>query len=124
GSPARFVIAVADINGDLLAFYRMPDATIFSADVAVGKSRNAAYFSSPNVDPQDLPGIPPGTAVSNRTISFGPQPFFPPGIAANPPGPSYNLFLFHTPNPCTNRHNPANPLQKSELVLPGSNGPY
>lgn len=124
GSPARFVIAVADVNGDLLALNRMPDATIFSVDVAVGKSRNAVYFSSPTVDPQDLPGMPPGTAVSNRTISFGAQPFFPPGIDANPPGPFFNLFLFDTANPCTNGHQPANPFQNGVVFFPGSTGLY
>jgi uncharacterized protein GlcG (DUF336 family) len=120
GSPARFVIAVADINGDLLALYRMPDATIFSADVAVAKSRNVIYFSSSSVDPQDMPGVPAGTAVTNRTISFGAQPFFPPGIDANPPGPFFNLYLYDTANPCTNGHQPANQFQNGIVFFPGS----
>lgn len=120
GSPARFVIAVSDINGDLLAFYRMPDATIFSADVAVAKSRNVVYFSGSSVNPGDMPGVPPGTAVTNRTISFGAQPFFPPGIDANPPGPFFNLFLFDTANPCTNGHQPANQFQSGIVFFPGS----
>lgn len=120
GSPARFVIAVADLSGDLLALYRMPDATIFSVDVAVAKSRNVIYFSSPNVDPQDMPGMPPGTAVTNRTISFGAQPFFPPGIDANPPGPFFNLFLYDVAHPCTNGHQPANQFQSGIVFFPGS----
>src|SRR5213078_5398089 len=92
GSPARFIFAIADLNGDLLALYRMPDATIFSADVAVAKARNVIYFSSAAVDPQDMPGVPPGTAVTNRTISFGAQPFFPSGISNPPtdPGPFFS----------------------------------
>ncbi len=34
GSRARMVIAVADLDGTLLGLNRMPDATIFSVDVA------------------------------------------------------------------------------------------
>jgi uncharacterized protein GlcG (DUF336 family) len=120
GSPARFIFSVADINGDLLALYRMPDATIFSADVAVAKSRNVIYFSSSSVNPADMPGVPPGTAVTNRTISFGAQPFFPPGIDANPPGPFFNLYLFDTANPCTNGHQPPNQFQNGIVFFPGS----
>jgi uncharacterized protein GlcG (DUF336 family) len=73
GSRARFVIAVADLDGSLLALYRMPDATIFSVDVAVAKSRNVIYFSG-NPAPGDMPGVPAGTAVTNRTINFASQP--------------------------------------------------
>ena len=124
GSPARFVLAVADLNGDLLALYRMPDATIFSADVAVAKARNVIYFSSAAVDPQDMPGVPSGTAVTNRTISFGAQPFFPPGIDANPPGPFFNLFLFDVAHPCTNGHQPPNQFQNGIVFFPGSTPLY
>lgn len=124
GSPARFIFAVADLNGDLLALYRMPDATIFSADVAVAKSRNVIYFSSTAVDPQDMPGVPPGTAVTNRTISFGAQPFFPPGIDANPPGPFFNLYLYDTAHPCTNGHQPPSQFQNGIVFFPGSTPLY
>ncbi|MBV9072722.1 MAG: heme-binding protein [Acidobacteria bacterium] len=124
GSPARFAFAVSDLNGDLLAFYRMPDATIFSADVAVAKARNVIYFSSASVDAQDMPGVPPGTAVSNRTISFGSQPFFPPGIDANPPGPFFNLYLYDTAHPCTNGHQPPSQFQNGIVFFPGSTPLY
>ena len=63
---ARMVIAVADTDGRLLALYRMPDATVFSIDVAVAKSRNVTYFSQ-----NGLPGMSGGVAVTNRTIAFG-----------------------------------------------------
>ena len=43
---ARMVMAVFDEAGDILAAYRMPDATFFSLDVAVSEARNAFYFSS------------------------------------------------------------------------------
>jgi uncharacterized protein GlcG (DUF336 family) len=124
GSPARFTIAVSDLSGDLLAFYRMPDGTIFSADVAVAKARNVIYLSSSSVNPQDMPGVPAGTAVTNRTISFGAQPFFPPGIDANPPGPFFNAYLFDTANPCTNGHQPPNQFQNGIVFFPGSTPLY
>ncbi len=76
GARTRMVIAVTDVEGTLLGLYRMADATFFSIDVAVAKARNMVYFSSP-AGAVDLPGIPSGTAVTNRTIGFGAQPFFP-----------------------------------------------
>src|SRR5258708_7264044 len=101
GSRTKMVFAVADLNGDILGAYRMPDATFFSIDVAISKSRNVVYFSGPNLAPSDLPGIPTGTAVTNRTIGFGSQPFFPSGINTSTPGPFRPLFLFYAANPCT-----------------------
>jgi uncharacterized protein GlcG (DUF336 family) len=126
GSRARFVFAIADLDGDLLALYRMPDATIFSVDVAVAKARNMIYFNSKSVDPQDMPGVPAGTAVTNRTISFGAQPFFPSGISNPPtdPGPFFNLFLYDTANPCTNGHQPKSQFQNGIVFFPGSTGLY
>ena len=120
GSRARFVIAVADVDGRLLALNRMPDATIFSVDVAVAKARNMIYFSSPAVNPVDMPGVPPGTAVTNRTISFGSMPLFPPGIDGSGPGPFFDLFKFDLANPCTNGHQPKNPNQNGVVFFPGS----
>src|SRR3984957_5457919 len=70
GSRARFVIAVADLDGQLLALHRMPDATIFSIDVAVAKARNVIYFSGASRSAVDLPGVPIKTAVGTRTIDF------------------------------------------------------
>src|SRR5439155_2544427 len=46
GSTTRMVIGVSDPTGRLLALYRMPDATVFSIDVALTKARNAYYFST------------------------------------------------------------------------------
>src|SRR5258708_23783686 len=71
-SYARMVIAVADLDGSLLALYRMPDATVFSIDVAVAKARNVIWFSSAGNG--DL-GVPSGTAVA--------QP--PPALLRPPP---------------------------------------
>ena len=41
------VIAVADTAGNVLGLFRMPDATVFSIDVAVAKARNTAYYADP-----------------------------------------------------------------------------
>ncbi|HLJ92030.1 MAG TPA: DUF4214 domain-containing protein [Gemmataceae bacterium] len=89
GATARMVFAVSDLNGNLLGLYRMPDATIFSIDVAVAKSRNTSYYADPNqLQPTDqLAGVPAGTAFSNRTFRYLAEPRFPEGIDGAPPGP-------------------------------------
>ena len=121
GSRARFVIAVADLDGTLIALHRMPDATIFSIDVAVGKSRNVIFFSGPNRTASDLPGVPMGTAVTNRTIGFGGQPIYPPGIDGTAPGPFFPLYLFDTLNPCTQGSDTTNPQNQNGIVFfPGA----
>jgi len=120
GSRARFVIAVADLDGQLLALYRMPDATIFSIDVAVAKSRNVIFFSGANRGAVDLPGVPMNTAVTNRTIGFGAQPFFPPGVDYSTPGPFFQLYKFDTLNPCTQGSQPPNAYQNGIVFFPGS----
>jgi uncharacterized protein GlcG (DUF336 family) len=120
GTRTRLVIGVSDLDGTILALYRMPDATTFSTEVAATKARNAVYFSSPEVDPQDAPGIPPGTAMTNRTIGFGAQSFFPSGIANSPPGPFRDLFLRDVANPCTQGYQPLNANQSGIVFFPGS----
>ncbi len=120
GQRAKFVIAVADLNGNLLALNRMPDATIFSVDVAVGKARNMVYFSSPGVNPADLPGLSTGTAVTNRTLSFGAQPLFPSGIDGTQPGPFFSLYQFDIANPCTNGHQAGGMNPNGIVFFPGS----
>jgi uncharacterized protein GlcG (DUF336 family) len=112
--------AVADLNGDLLGVYRMPDALFFSLDVAITKSRNVVYFSGPDLVSSDLPGIPVGTAVTNRTVGFGSQPFFPSGIDGTSPGPFQPLYLFDAANPCTQGRQPSNPYQSGVVFFPGS----
>jgi uncharacterized protein GlcG (DUF336 family) len=124
GQRTRMVIAVADLDGSLLALYRMPDATVFSIDVAVAKARNMAYYNSSQVNPAELPGVPAGTAVTNRTISFGAQPFYPPGINGSQPGPFFPLFLLDVQNPCTQGMQPANANQSGIVFFPGSVGLY
>jgi uncharacterized protein GlcG (DUF336 family) len=114
------VIGVGDLDGRILALYRMPDSTVFSLDVAVAKARNVVYFSGPTRTPADLPGLPLGTAVTNRTISFGAQPLFPPGISRTEPGPFFDLFLFDTANPGTQGAQAPNPYQNGVVFFPGS----
>ncbi len=143
--PTRMVIAVSDQSGALLAAFRMDDATVFSFDVATAKARNAYYFSSRegyevlrNYVRTSLEGYtwepePPvgqGWAVTNRTLGFGGQPLFPPGIdlkkRPTTPGPWFDLFLYDTVNPCTEGPGPsrgADPqyINQSGIVwFPGS----
>ena len=131
GSRARMMFAVSDLDGNLLAVYRMHDATIFSIDVAVAKSRNVIYFSSTAgqlpgayTDSQpgnvDLPGVPAGTAVTNRTIGFGAQPLFPPGIDGSENGPFFNLYMSDTANACTQGSQPPNANQNGIVFFPGA----
>jgi len=99
GSRTRMVIAVADLDGAIIALNRMPDAAVFSIDVAVAKARNVIDFT------HSLPPLKPGTAVTNRTIGFGAQPFFPPGIDYASPGPFFNLYQSDVATPCANGGN-------------------
>lgn len=139
---AQMVVAVSDRNGALVGLFRMPDATTFSIDVAVSKSRNVLYFSEPNIQTQDMldcPGesdcreqaFPAGTAITNRTLSFGAQPFFPSGIEGSltgypppfAPGPFRKIFLDDSAQPCTNGHQPPQELsgrQSGIVFFPGS----
>jgi len=119
GSRTKMTIAVADLDGTVLGLHRMPDATVFSIDVAVAKARNVVYFGGPAGTP-DLPGVPAGTAVTNRTIGFGAQPFFPPGIDGSGPGPFFNLYTFDVDHPCTQGSQTVNPDQNGVVFFPGS----
>jgi len=124
GTRAAMVISVADLDGTILALYRMPDATVFSIDVALTKARNVVYFSGSARDPRDLPGVPTGTAVTNRSIGFGAQIFFPSGIWNTQPGPFYDLYLNDLANPCTQGHQPPNGNQSGVVFFPGSSPLY
>jgi uncharacterized protein GlcG (DUF336 family) len=124
--PARMVMAIADESGEMLAAYRMPDSTFFSLDVAMTKARNAFYFSSREGyevlreyvlthrfaryewEPQPPPGR--GWAVTARTLNFGGQPLFPPGIDRDvtpTPGPWFDLYAYDAANPCTEGPGPS-----------------
>jgi uncharacterized protein GlcG (DUF336 family) len=124
GSKARMVIAVADLDGMIIGLRRMQDSTVFSIDVAASKARNMVYFNSASRMAADLNGVPMGTAVTNRTISFGAQPLYPPGIDGSNPGPFFNLYTMDLANPCTQGFQSGAPnSNKSGIVFfPGSAG--
>jgi uncharacterized protein GlcG (DUF336 family) len=126
GSRARMVIAVADLDGTIIGLRRMSDSTVFSIDVAATKARNMVYFNGSSRTAADLNQVPAGTAVSNRTIGFGAQPFFPPGIDGSSPGPFFNLYQQDVANPCTQGFEGGPPnINKSGIVFfPGSVGLY
>jgi len=126
GSRAKMVIAVADLDGTIIGLRRMSDSTVFSIDVAATKARNMVYFNGPSRTATDLNQVPMGTAVTNRTIGFGAQPFFPPGIDGSTSGPFYNLYLQDVANPCTQGFQTGLPnSNRSGIVFfPGSVGLY
>src|ERR1700682_4676371 len=126
GSKTRMVIAVADLDGTIIGLRRMVDATVFSIDVAASKARNMVYFDSASRTAADLNQVPMGTAVTNRTISFGSQPLFPPGIDGSSAGPFFNLYLLDTANPCSQgfQLGPANANKSGIVFFPGSAGLY
>jgi uncharacterized protein GlcG (DUF336 family) len=126
GSRTRMVIAVADLDSTIIGLRRMQDSTVFSIDVAASKARNMVYFNSSARAAGDLNDVPMGTAVTNRTISFGAQPFFPPGIDGSAAGPFFNIFLRDLANPCTQGMQAGPPnINKSGIVFfPGSAGLY
>ena len=131
--PARMTIGVSDEAGEVLALFRMPDGTVFSSDVAMTKARNAYYFSTregyevlrqyvetnPYADYSWVPDPPRGAgwAVTARTLGFGGQPLFPPGVDLDEqlertgdravPGPWFDLYLYDTMNPCTEGPGPS-----------------
>jgi uncharacterized protein GlcG (DUF336 family) len=120
GSSARMAIAATDLDGTVIGLYRMADSTVFSIDVAVTKARNMVYFNSGARTAADLTGVPMGTAVTNRTIGFGAQPFFPPGIDGSSSGPFFNLYLHDVANPCAQGFQSAGPNQSGVVFFPGS----
>jgi uncharacterized protein GlcG (DUF336 family) len=126
GSKARMVIAVADLDGTIIGLRRMQDSTVFSIDVAASKARNMVYFDSASRTVTDLNGVPTGTAVTNRTISFGAQPFYPPGIDSSSVGPFFNLYTLDLANPCTQgfQAGAANSNKSGIVFFPGSAGLY
>jgi len=126
GSRTRMVISVADLDGTIIGLRRMADSTVFSIDVAASKARNMVYFNSASRTAADLTDVPIGTAVTNRTISFGAQPLYPPGIDGSSAGPFFQLYLNDIANPCTQgaQSGPANANKSGIVFFPGSAGLY
>jgi uncharacterized protein GlcG (DUF336 family) len=95
GNRTRMVLAISDTDGNVLGLYRMPDATVFSIDVAVAKARNTAYYADPSaLQPEDrvddnrdgIPDVAAGVAFSNRTFRFLAAPRFPSSAESSVPG--------------------------------------
>ena len=124
--PTRMAMSVSDESGEILAVYRMPDSTFFSVDVALTKARNAFYFSTREGyevlrnyvvtnryaryqwEPQPPAGQ--GWAMTARSLNFGGQPLFPPGIdheVTPTPGPWFDLYAYDSANPCTEGPGPS-----------------
>jgi len=124
GSMVRMVIAVADLDGTIIGLRRMQDSTVFSIDVAATKARNMVYFNGTMRTAADLNGVPMGTAVTNRTISFGAQPLYPPGIDGSNAGPFFNLYTMDLASPCTQgfQSGAANSTKSGIVFFPGSAG--
>ena len=150
-STAKMVFSVTDKDGNVLGLFRMPDATVFSIDVAVAKARNVSYYADPaELQPIDqIKGVPRGTAFTNRTFRYAALPRFPEGIDGYPPGPfsilndggvlsngrndgppqpasAYQSAQgFDAFNPGTNFHDPFNVANQNGVVFfPGSAALY
>jgi hypothetical protein len=70
-----------------------------------------------------LTGVPMGTAITNRTIGFGAQPLYPPGINVTAAGPFFNLYQRDVANPCTQGFQVTVPTGKNQsgiVFFPGS----
>jgi len=96
GSRTRMVLSVTDTDGNVLGLFRMPDATVFSIDVATAKARNTAYYADAaaivaadlvDANGDGIPDLPPGVAMTNRTFRFLAEARFPSGVDAAPSGP-------------------------------------
>jgi uncharacterized protein GlcG (DUF336 family) len=126
GSHARMVIAISDLDGNIIALRRMPDTTIFSIDVAATKARNMVYFNGSQRSDADLSQVSVGTAVTSRTIGFGAQPFFPPGIDDSNAGPFFPLFMNDVVNPCSQGLDGGLPNKNNSGIVffPGGTGLY
>ena len=102
GVTAKIIITITDTRGVILAHYRMEDTLCDAVDVVPAKARTPTYWSLPPEDPRsgtvleaDFPAelaiAGTGIAFSTTGVSFVGQPFYPPGIDAEPPGPLFNL---------------------------------
>jgi len=130
GRRTRMVFAVTDTTGEVLGLYRMHDATVFSIDVAVAKARNTAYYANAAaLQPEDqVPGVDPGVAFTNRTFRFLAEPRFPAGVDGSDPG-YFSILNNPSIDPATARNvgAPATASDMNDTVLgydafnPGTN---
>jgi uncharacterized protein GlcG (DUF336 family) len=100
GSTTNMVFCITDTSGEILGLYRMPDATVFSIDVAVAKARNVAYYSdAADLQPVDTV-VTPGVAFTNRTFRFLAEPRYPSGVDGTNP-PAFSILNDPGVNPAT-----------------------
>jgi uncharacterized protein GlcG (DUF336 family) len=116
----KMVFAVTDMDGEVVGLYRMPDATVFSIDVAVAKARNTAYYANETkLNAFDkLDDVDKGVALSNRTFRFLAEPRFPSGIDGTEPG-DFSILNNSSIDPQTarNKGGPATAAAMSDTVL-------
>ena len=121
GARTKMVLAVSDSQGNVLGLYRMKDATVFSIDVAVAKSRNTGYYASDRLlladqvdaDNDSLADVPKGTAFTNRTIRFLAAPRFPTGGESDAPAGDFSMLTMPGINPRTGENIGNIPLPSS-----------
>ena len=109
GARTKMVLAVSDSSGEVLGLYRMHDATVFSVDVAVAKSRNTAYYASDALvdadridqDNNGTSDIPSETALTNRTFRFLALPRYPSGAPDGTPPGDFSILNMPGINPLT-----------------------
>jgi uncharacterized protein GlcG (DUF336 family) len=99
GVPARMHVGITDMNGTIIGEFSMNDATGFSFDIVIQKGRTVTAFSDPTQtlgqEVRDDLGIQTGQpiAFTSRSLEFIAEPFYPPGINANGPGPLNGIQL-------------------------------
>ncbi|MFM8573854.1 MAG: dockerin type I domain-containing protein [Pirellula sp.] len=109
GARTKMVLAVSDSSGEVLGLYRMRDATVFSIDVAVAKSRNTGYYASDRLVGADqvdanndhIADVAKGTAFTNRTFRFLAAPRFPTGAESDAPPGDFSMLNMPGINPKT-----------------------
>ena len=114
------VLAVTDSTGEVLGLYRMPDATVFSIDVAVAKARNTDYYASNRLVAADqvdanndsVGDVPRNTAFTNRTFRFLAGPRFPTGASVGPG--DFSILTMPGINPLTAENIVAAPPSQSK----------
>ncbi|HJU18015.1 MAG TPA: heme-binding protein [Stellaceae bacterium] len=120
-SPVQVTVTVVDLDGNVLAQARGPDAPIFGSDVSRQKARTAVFFSRPDAAMRISAITAPastdtgtfadyidrsrsligptafsdGIAWSEVAIGNVARPFYPDGIDGNPPGSLSLPFATH-----------------------------
>ena len=126
GARTKMVLAVSDSQGDVLGLYRMRDATVFSIDVAVAKSRNTGYYASDRLVDADridanndaIPDVPMNVAFTNRTFRFLAAPRFPTGAESDAPAGDFSILNMPGVNPRTGENIANTPLPASVYADP------